>query len=186
MTALTVYPDQQPQQGKRYTDFADIHQQLAAINVQIERWTANTPLAADADQASVIAAYADSVERLQQQYGFQSVDVVKLTADHPDKAAFRQKFLSEHTHDDFEVRFFVEGRGLFYLHVGGQVFAILCEQGDLISVPGNTTHWFDMGENPQFTCIRLFTKPDGWIADFTGSDIATTFPTLDQYVAALA
>jgi len=186
MTALTVYPDQQPQQGKRYTDFADIHQQLAAISVQIERWTANTPLAADADQAGVIAAYADSVERLQQQYGFQSVDVVKLTADNPDKAAFRQKFLSEHTHDDFEVRFFVEGRGLFYLHVDGQVFAILCEQGDLISVPGNTTHWFDMGENPQFTCIRLFTKPDGWVADFTGSDIATTFPTLDQYVAELA
>jgi len=106
MTALTVYPDQQPQQGKRYTDFADIHQQLAAISVQIERWTANTPLAADADQAGVIAAYADSVERLQKQYGFQSVDVVKLTADNPDKAAFRQKFLSEHTHDDFEVRFF--------------------------------------------------------------------------------
>jgi len=186
MTALTVYPEQAPQQGKLYTDFADIHQQLAAINVQIERWTANSILAADADQAGVIAAYADSVERLQQQYGFQSVDVVKLTADHPDKAAFRQKFLSEHTHDDFEVRFFVEGRGLFYLHVDGQVFAILCEQGDLISVPGNTTHWFDMGENPQFTCIRLFTKPDGWVADFTGSDIATTFPTLDQYVAELA
>ncbi|MDO9160960.1 MAG: cupin [Methylococcaceae bacterium] len=186
MTVLTVYPDQQPQQGKRYTDFADIHQQLAAISVQIERWTANTPLAADADQSSVIAAYADSVERLQKQYGFQSVDVVKLTADNPDKEAFRQKFLSEHTHDDFEVRFFVEGRGLFYLHVDGQVFAILCEQGDLISVPGNTTHWFDMGENPHFTCIRLFTKPDGWIADFTGSDIATTFPTLDQYVAELA
>lgn len=186
MTALTIYPEQAPQQGKLYTDFADIHQQLAAINVQIERWTANTPLAVDADQAGVIAAYAGSVERLQQQYGFQSVDVVKLTADHPDKTAFRQKFLSEHTHDDFEVRFFVEGRGLFYLHVDGQVFAILCEQGDLISVPGNTTHWFDMGENPQFTCIRLFTKPDGWVADFTGSDIATTFPTLDQYVAELA
>lgn len=186
MTVLTVYPEQAPQQGKRYTDFVDIHQQLAAINVQIERWTANAPLVADADQADVIAAYADSVERLQQQYGFQSVDVVKLTADNPDKAAFRQKFLSEHTHDDFEVRFFVEGRGLFYLHVDDQVFAILCEQGDLISVPGNTTHWFDMGENPHFTCIRLFTKPDGWVADFTGSDIATTFPTLDQYVAELA
>ena len=27
----------------------------------------------------------------------------------------RQKFLSEHTHDDDEVRFFVEGAGAFYL-----------------------------------------------------------------------
>jgi len=53
-------------------------------------------------------------------------------------------------------------------------------------VPANTTHWFDMGENPHFTCIRLFTTADGWVADFTGSDIATKFPTLDQYLAELA
>lgn len=186
MTALTIYPDRHPESGELYTDFAVIHQQLANIDVQIERWTANGVLAKDADQETVIAAYSDSVERLKQQYNFQSVDVVKLTPDHPDKAVFRQKFLAEHIHDDFEVRFFVEGSGLFYLHVGNQVFAILCEQGDLISVPGNTTHWFDMGENPHFACIRLFTKPDGWVADFTGSDIASTFPTLDQYVAELA
>jgi 1,2-dihydroxy-3-keto-5-methylthiopentene dioxygenase len=183
MTALTVYSNQHLQQGEHFTDFAAIQQKLANIGVQFERWTANCVLPADADQASVIAAYADSVERLKQQYGFQSVDVVNLKPDHPDKATFRQKFLAEHIHDDFEVRFFVEGRGLFYLHVGGEVFAVLCEQGDLISVPANTTHWFDMGENPCFTCIRLFTTPDGWIADFTGSNIAETFPTLDQYVA---
>ncbi|NOS88576.1 MAG: cupin, partial [Methylococcaceae bacterium] len=37
-----------------------------------------------------------------------------------------------------------------------------------------------------FTCIRLFTTPDGWLANFTGSDIALQFPTLDQFVADLA
>jgi 1,2-dihydroxy-3-keto-5-methylthiopentene dioxygenase len=186
MSALTVYPDNQPQSGVAYTDLHAIQKQLDAIGVQFERWTANCKLAADADQDTVIAAYSDSIDHLKQQYGFQSVDVVSLTPDHPDKAAFRQKFLSEHIHADFEVRFFIEGRGLFYLHVEGKVYAILCEQGDLISVPANTTHWFDMGENPKFKCIRLFTTPDGWVADFTGNDIAQSFPTLDQYVAGLS
>jgi 1,2-dihydroxy-3-keto-5-methylthiopentene dioxygenase len=110
---------------------------------------------------------------------------MKLTPDHPEKSAFRQKFLAEHIHDDFEVRFFVEGSGLFYLHNEDKVYAVLCEQGDLISVPANTTHWFDMGENPRFTCIRLFTTADGWVANFTGSEIAKTFPTFDQYIAEL-
>ena len=186
MSALTVYLDNQPQYGVLYTDFTFIQNQLDNLGVQFERWTADSPLAADADQESVLAAYDDSIDRLKQQFGFQSVDVIKLSQDHPEKAVFRQKFLAEHTHDDFEVRFFVEGHGLFYLHVADKVYAVLCEQGDLISVPANTTHWFDMGENPRFTCIRLFTSPDGWVAEFTGSEIAKTFPTFDQYIAGLS
>ena len=186
MSVLTVYPDHQPQHGERYTVFAAIQQQLDALGVQLERWTANWPLAADADPSSVLITYADSIADLMQQYDFQSVDVMRVTPEHPDKAALRQRFMTEHTHKDFEVRFFVEGCGLFYLHVAGKVYAVLCEQGDLISVPANTAHWFDMGENPQFACIRLFTAPDGWVADFTGSDIAKTFPTLDQYLAELS
>ena len=186
MSALTVYADDQPQHGERYTDFNAIRKQLDNIGVQFERWTNVCTLAADADQESVLAAYADSIDRLNQQYGFQSVDVINLNPDHPEKVAFRQKFLAEHTHDDFEVRFFIEGRGLFYLHVADKVYAVLCEQGDLISVPANTTHWFDMGENPCFKVIRLFTTPDGWVADFTGNEIAKSFPTFDQYVAELS
>jgi 1,2-dihydroxy-3-keto-5-methylthiopentene dioxygenase len=186
MSALTVYLDNQPQYGELYTDFTAIQNQLKKIGVQFERWTANCELSAEADQESVLASYADSIDKLKQQFSFQSVDVVKLNPDHPEKTAFRQKFLDEHIHADFEVRFFVEGSGLFYLHVDDNVYAVLCEQGDLISVPANTTHWFDMGENPKFTCIRLFTTPDGWVADFTGSEIAKSFPSLDQYVAELS
>jgi len=185
MSALTVYLDDQPQYGELYTDFTAIRNQLDKLGVLFERWTASCNPPADADQESILAAYADSIDKLKQHFGFQSVDVIKLNPDHPEKAALRQKFLAEHTHDDFEVRFFVEGRGLFYLHVDDNVYAVLCEQGDLISVPANTTHWFDMGENPRFTCIRLFTTPEGWVADFTGSEIAQTFPTFDEYVAEL-
>lgn len=186
MTALTVYHDDRPDQGRRFCDFAAIRGELDKIGVHLERWTASRELPADADQAAVLAAYADSVERLRQRFGFTSVDVVSLRPSHPDKAALRQKFLSEHEHADFEVRFFVDGKGLFYLHADGKVYALLCEQGDLISVPAHTRHWFDMGENPDFKCIRLFTAPDGWVADFTGSPIAEAFPDFDRFVAELA
>lgn len=186
MSALTVFAENQPDAGVTVTDFYAINSLLKDIGVRFERWNANCELAADADQDVVISAYSDSIDKLKQQFGFQSVDVVELYPDHPDKAAFRQKFLSEHIHDDFEVRFFIDGRGLFYLHADGKVFAVLCEKGDLISVPANTTHWFDMGENPSFRCIRLFTKAEGWVATFTGNEIAKTFPTFDQYVNGLA
>jgi 1,2-dihydroxy-3-keto-5-methylthiopentene dioxygenase len=111
---------------------------------------------------------------------------VSLQPDHPEKQVFRQKFLAEHIHRDFEVRFFIDGRGLFYLHTNGNVYCVLCEKGDLISVPANTRHWFDMGENPSFKCIRLFTVAEGWVAEFTGSEIAKSFPSFDQYIAGVS
>ncbi|MEQ1636303.1 MAG: AraC family ligand binding domain-containing protein [Methylococcales bacterium] len=183
MSILTIYPDNQADQGKTFSDYADIKAQLQAIDVEFEHWNASTVLAADADQAAVLDAYQKSIDKLNQRYSFKAVDVISLTPNHPDKTALRQKFLSEHVHDDFEVRFFIEGQGLFYLHAGDKVYAVLCEAGDLISVPNNTPHWFDMGENPQFKAIRFFTIAEGWVAEFTGSTIAANFPTFDQFLA---
>jgi 1,2-dihydroxy-3-keto-5-methylthiopentene dioxygenase len=185
MSALTLYAESQPQAGTTYREFADIAGHLQALGVQFQRWQAESEFAADAEPQAVLDAYQSSIDRLSAEYGFQSVDVISLQPDHPHKEQLRQKFLAEHAHSDFEVRFFVEGRGLFYLHVADQVYAVLCEQGDLISVPANTTHWFDMGENPDFKCIRLFTTEDGWVAEFTGNPLSESFPTLDQYLAAL-
>lgn len=180
MSELKIYAENDPQQAQAYTDYASISELLQARGVRFERWQANAPLTDASTQDEVIAAYRADVERLMAENGFQSVDVVSLHPDHPDKAALRQKFLNEHTHFEFEVRFFVDGQGLFYLHLGDQVYTVLCEKGDLISVPAGATHWFDMGPNPNFKCIRLFTNPAGWVANFTGSDIADRFPRLEN------
>lgn len=178
MSQLTVFADQDASVLLDTQDFATISRELSAEGLLFERWQADQVLSDDASQEQIISAYSASVERLKQLYGFQSVDVVSLTAAHPDKEALRQKFLSEHTHSEYEVRFFVDGQGLFSIHKDGKVFNVLCERGDLISVPANTRHWFDMGPNPHFKCIRLFTNPEGWVAQYTGDAIAERFPRL--------
>lgn len=181
MSMLKIYDDDGALR-EVVLEAAAIRDALQGIDVQFERWEADRPVDDSASNEEVIAAYSDSVNALKERHGFKAVDVVSLGPDHPDKDALRAKFLSEHTHGDFEVRFFVGGRGLFYLHADGKVYAVLCEQGDLISVPANTPHWFDMGTAPSFKCIRLFTTPEGWVAEFTGSDIAGRFPDFDQFV----
>ncbi|MEN9897308.1 MAG: hypothetical protein RLZZ66_957 [Pseudomonadota bacterium] len=186
MSLLTIYSDTSSSNVTQFTAFNDIEHQLKAIGVQFERWAAQKVLPEKASNDDVLEAYSDSIDRLKQQYGFQTADIIKLDASHPDKVAMREKFLNEHTHSEFEVRFFVEGRGLFYLHVNDNVYGVLCEKGDLISVPADVTHWFDMGENPHLACIRLFTNPEGWVANFTGSDIASHFPMLETCQGALS
>lgn len=156
-------------------DGDEIAAQLARIGVTFERWPTRG-LAADADGDTILAAYAPEVERLKAMGGYQSIDVVSVVPDHPDRAMMRTKFLSEHTHAEDEVRFFVRGEGLFTLHAADRVWNVLCCEGDLMSVPAGMTHWFDMGAAPNFTAIRMFVNPDGWVAAFTGSDIAERFP----------
>lgn len=190
MSRLVVMPDSSPSRvDLDTTDAAEIARTLAPIGVVFERWSADEVLDADADQGAVLAAYASGVERIKAQ-GYPTVDVVRMAGD-PDDETFlaraleaRGKFLSEHTHDDDEVRFFVEGSGAFYLRVEGRVFALICEAGDYVFVPKNTRHWFDMGTRPRFTAIRFFAIPEGWVGRFTGDPIAESFATFDQLVGA--
>ncbi len=179
MSQLKVFADDAPTNALIDTaDGTAIARQLAAAGVLFERWQASQPVAAGDAQHVIIAAYRHEVDRLVAANGYQSIDVVSLNPEHPDQASLREKFLSEHTHSEDEVRFFVAGQGLFSLHIGRQVFEVLCERNDLISVPANTPHWFDMGPNPSFAAIRLFNNPDGWVARFTGSAIADRFSRL--------
>jgi 1,2-dihydroxy-3-keto-5-methylthiopentene dioxygenase len=154
----------------------EIAQVLSGIGVAFERWEASVPLGAEAGQNEVLAAYDAQVKKLMREGGYRTVDVVRVKPDHPDRVAMRQKFLAEHTHAEDEVRFFVEGAGAFYLRKGGKVYRVICERGDLLSVPAGITHWFDTGVHPHFCAIRIFTSADGWVGHFTGDDIATRFP----------
>ncbi|MGE5538792.1 MAG: 1,2-dihydroxy-3-keto-5-methylthiopentene dioxygenase [Gemmatimonas sp.] len=181
MSNLKVFDEANPAVAVVDTsDAASIARELSAIGVRFERWNAAKPVGSGASQDEVLAAYRADVDRLMREGGYKTADVISLTRDHPDKAALRKKFLDEHTHSEDEIRFFVDGQGLFYLHASGRVYGTLCTKGDLISVPAGTTHWFDMGPNPHLACIRIFTNPEGWVAQFTGSDIGGRFPKLEN------
>jgi 1,2-dihydroxy-3-keto-5-methylthiopentene dioxygenase len=156
-----------------------IAEALAARGIGFERWPARVELAADAEPAAILAAYAPEIARVQASGTYPTVDAIRMTPDHPERQALRQKFLAEHTHSEDEVRFFVEGQGLFCLHIGEEVLQVRCEAGDFLRVPAGTKHWFDMGATPRFTAIRFFDNPEGWVAQFTGDAIAERFPLLD-------
>ncbi|WP_205340224.1 1,2-dihydroxy-3-keto-5-methylthiopentene dioxygenase [Denitrificimonas caeni] len=181
MSQLFVYHTSQPKQAvKVLNHLEDISSTLAQVGVRFEHWQANQPITAQSSSEDVIAAYADDIARLQKEGGYATVDVISLDETHPQKVELRAKFLDEHVHSEDEVRFFVSGRGLFSLHIDQHIYAVLCEKGALISVPAGSKHWFDMGERPRFTALRLFNNPDGWVAQFSGDKIAQQYPTLDD------
>lgn len=181
MSELTVFADSDAAVPTfKSSEHSAIAAALASVGVRFERWQASQSVSADDSHEAILAAYQNDIDRLIAENAYKAVDVVGLSENHPDKIEMRKKFLDEHTHSEDEVRFFVDGQGLFSLHIDNAVYEVLCQKGDLISVPANTPHWFDMGPNPRFVAIRLFNNPEGWVANFTGSDIANRFSRLEN------
>ena len=179
MTILSVYADHDGTRARLTTsDPEQISATLAASGIDFERWSTEVPVSSR-NAAEVLAAYQPRIDELKQRCGYATADVISLEPGHADPVALRQKFLEEHTHAEDEVRFFVAGRGGFYLHVGALVLAIVCEGGDMLRVPANTRHWFDTGPQPDLVAIRLFTNPAGWVARYTDDPIAQRFPRME-------
>jgi 1,2-dihydroxy-3-keto-5-methylthiopentene dioxygenase len=181
MSTLTIFADSDSAQTLVYTtDPTEIIARLSAEGIRFEQWQTRDDIRAGDSQEAVLTSYAADISRLIREQGYQTVDVISIASDNPQKSTLRQKFLDEHTHSEDEVRFFVEGQGLFALHLGDRVFEILCEKGDLLSVPANTLHWFDLGPEPDLVAIRFFNNPDGWVANYSGSNIADRYSRIAE------
>ena len=124
-TQLTIFSETNPEHVLLHTTNRDeIRQNLKEIGIVYEVWPIDKNINAQSTQEQILAAYAPSIQKLITEGGYQSHDVIALNSDHPDKTSLRKKFLSEHTHAEDEVRFFVAGGGLFTVHKAGRVYNI--------------------------------------------------------------
>jgi 1,2-dihydroxy-3-keto-5-methylthiopentene dioxygenase len=122
----------------------------------------------DDEQGFILGFYGDQVERLKQGGGYQTADVIALQPTTPNLDAVLAKFDREHRHSEDEVRFVVDGRGVFTIHsqLDGAIFDVEVEPGDLLVVPEGTWHWFELCEDRTIKCIRLFKDTSGWVPDY--------------------
>ena len=171
MTILNI-----PQENQSLVDKDQIKNFMHERGILYEYWPNQMDLPLEASPEEILQAYDFFVTPFMAKFGYQSCDVITVHAQTANIEQVRAKFLKEHTHAEDEVRFFVEGQGLFWFHLdNGEVFSLLCTKGDLISVPTGFKHWFDLGPQPFVKVIRMFTDPAGWVAHYTESGIDRSY-----------
>jgi enolase-phosphatase E1 len=89
---------------------------LAAQGIDYERWVPSHVIDAGAPAAEVLEAYAAEIDRLKARGGYVTADVIDVRPDTPGLDAMLAKFSREHWHDEDEVRFILEGNGVFHVH----------------------------------------------------------------------
>jgi len=168
-----------PAEDRTITDVAELRAFLAGCNIEYERAIPEVAVGPGAPAEAILAAYKPKLDELKARGGYVTADVIDVHPTTPGLDAMLKKFSSEHWHDEDEVRFIVEGRGLFHIHPPGRaVFAIEVEPGDLIRVPRGTHHWFDLCGDRRIRAIRLFQDPSGWTPHYTESGVDKGFQPL--------
>lgn len=109
------------------------------------------------------AARAELVERIKREHGYVDHDFIALLPDTPNLDTICAKFDKEHFHTEDEVRFVVEGEGIFDVRDDADHWVrIEVQEGDMIVIPANTYHRFYLTDRKQIRCMRLFANHDGW------------------------
>jgi 1,2-dihydroxy-3-keto-5-methylthiopentene dioxygenase len=159
-----------PDEDRVLTDFLEAQQFLKSINIDYEIWRSEKPLSPDATSEEILEAYSSELEKLKVEGGYVTADVININPDTPNLDTMLNKFNKEHAHDEDEVRFCIEGSGVFHIHPeNGPITAIEVGSGDLIRVPRGTHHWFDLCSTRRIKCIRLFQEMAGWTPLYTGT-----------------
>ena len=183
MSHLCVFHESNTRQPVRLLNHhEDIAVELSGIGVDFARQELAAPVTTQTASDQVLAAYRAETDRLCRQQGHAVVDVISLDENQPQKQRDSQRAacLVERT-GGREVLLFVAGRGLCCLHVDDQVYAVMCEKGDLVSIPAGMKRWFDAGEHPRMVAIRLLASEDDRTGQPTGDDPASQYPDFDDY-----
>ena len=159
-------------ENREITDHQEISEFLKPFGISYEKWDVEGRVGPEATNEEILDAYAPEIERLKEQGGFVTADVINVTPETPGLEDMLAKFNKEHTHSEDEVRFTIKGSGLFHIHPdNAPVFAIQVESGDLISVPTGTQHWFDLCDDRTIRCIRLFEDTSGWTPHYVDNPV---------------
>jgi 1,2-dihydroxy-3-keto-5-methylthiopentene dioxygenase len=165
-----------PEQNRTISGKAEVAEYLGNIGIDYDVWESSQPLGSGASQQEILDAYSAEIEKLKAAGGYVTADVINVNPQTPNLEAMLAKFSREHWHDEDEVRFVVQGRGLFHINPKtSPVVGIEVEPGDLIRVPRGTLHWFDLCSDKQIRCIRLFQDPSGWTPSYTESGVDAKF-----------
>lgn len=156
---------------------------LAAVGVQWQRrpLAPEPGLAAllardrldDGGQATVVQAVGALVVDECVAHGYHSMDLVVLHPATPGLGDALARFDQPHTHAGDEVRYILDGEGLFgFFDAAGHERVFAVGPGDYLRIPAGVEHRFTLTAARRIKALRLFSDTAGWTARYTGRHAA--------------
>lgn len=134
-------------------------------------------------QVSPLALYRHQLNQVKAQYELDKARLDSFSSDNKRLWSLRDQDLSEHTHARDEVRLFLSGEALLFVHLGERIIVLFCVEGDFVRIPAGCKHWLDMGPDARLDCIRWYQKESDLQNQYTGNFIAELTPRWEAIMA---
>jgi 1,2-dihydroxy-3-keto-5-methylthiopentene dioxygenase len=172
----------QLENGQKLTDIADIREQLATLSIQLQHWPIdqNSPAASllnqpgltEEEKESVLQSLDHYFDKLRTESGYHSRDLIVLHPETPNLDGLLAKFKPPHTHAEDEVRYIVDGEGIFgFIAPDGRQMELTIQPEEYINVPAYTPHWFYLSPQRRVKAVRYFSGTEGWVPEYIDATI---------------
>ena len=168
--------------GRSLMDLEPIASELAPLNIGLSYWTTGddpelqqllqSQALNDAEKEQVLVRLDHYFESLKTSLGYTSRDLIVLHPDVPNLNGLLSKFNDVHTHADDEVRYIIDGEGIFgFVRPDGSQVELTVQASEYINVPAGTEHWFYLTERSRVKAVRYFAGTSGWTPEYTTTAI---------------
>jgi 1,2-dihydroxy-3-keto-5-methylthiopentene dioxygenase len=172
----------QLENGTIYTQLEDIAKELDPLRVQLNYWTIGNEsttqnllaqaILTEQEKGQVLKSLDYYFAQLKENMGYEARDLIVLHPDTPNLDSLLSKFNRCHIHADDEVRYIIDGEGIFgFVRPDGSQVELTIEAEEYINVPAETEHWFYLTDKKRIKAIRYFTTTEGWIPEYTDTTI---------------
>jgi 1,2-dihydroxy-3-keto-5-methylthiopentene dioxygenase len=174
--------------GAVIDDIAAIASYLAPLSVELAQWSVgdhphtlallDRPSLEESEKEDLLRSLDGYFEDLKVNLGYQSRDLIVLHDRLPNLDGLLAKFEQCHTHADDEIRYIIDGEGIFgFVYPDGAQLELTVQREDYINVPAGTEHWFRLSPSRRIKAIRYFTTTEGWVPQYTGTPIRLALAT---------
>ncbi len=166
--------------GEILTEVGAIAAELAPLNIGLNAWSTGTDVQSllaqqtltDDEKEQVLVGLDHYFEQLKADLGYTSRDLIVLHPEVPNLDIMLAKFDKVHTHADDEVRYIVDGEGVFgFVRPDASQVELTVQAGEYINVPAGTEHWFYLTPSRRVKAVRYFAGTDGWTPEYTSTPI---------------
>jgi 1,2-dihydroxy-3-keto-5-methylthiopentene dioxygenase len=165
-----------PNENKTISDFSKVKAYLKEKGIVYEKWQDKNVDISNMNSEGILGLYFEEIKKLKESGNYTTADVINMSKTTTNLDQMLNKFNKEHWHNEDEVRFTIEGSGIFHIHPhDSEVFSIEVSSGDLISVPKGFLHWFDLCGDKHIVAIRLFQDKSGWTPYYSESTLEKNF-----------
>ena len=172
--------------GTTYRQPEAISRELEPLKVQLKYWLVGDDAVLhrllakatldETEKEQVLQGIENYFESLKKSQGYQDTDLVVLSPQTSKLDTLLAKFRRCHIHADDEVRYIIDGEGVFgFVRPNGSQIELTMQAEEYINIPAGTEHWFYLTEMKRIKVVRYFTNTEGWTPEYTQTEIC--FPS---------